>query len=95
MRIIDRVTGMPKIEGVRMNGNKLAIALVTILAMALMGCIGWIANPGDGIGRREWDQYILRDAEQKLSFKETLGEVKTDVRLIRAEVSALRLAGAE
>jgi len=72
------------------NGNgKLACALVGVLAMALMGCIGWIARPSDSLGRREWDQYVLkRDAEQ-LVFKEALCEIKTDVRLIRADVSTL------
>ena len=78
------------------NGNgKLACALVGVLAMALMGCIGWIAKPGDGIGRREWDQYVLkRDAEQA-AFKETLSEVKVDIRLIRSEVAAIRRGGEE
>ena len=95
MRIIDRVTGMPKIEGEQMNGNKLAMALVGILAGALMGCVGWMAKPTDGLGRREWDQYVLkRDAEQS-AFKESLSEIKTDVRLIRADVSTLMRTGAD
>ena len=95
MRVIDPVTGKPKIEGAQMNGNKLAIVLVSVLAMALMGCIGWIAKPDDSLGRREWDQFVLkRDAEQ-LAVKESLTEIKTDVRLIRADVSTLMRTGAE
>ena len=71
------------------NG-KLALALVGVLAMALMGCVGWIVRPqADYLGRREWDQYVLKGDDERLSLKEDLVEIRDELRTIRADVSTL------